>query len=171
MKSKLFLLWTLAMLLSISAISQSLSPMVISSSGGFYAAGNTTLSVTVAEMTMVTTFIKPTNMLTQGFQQPEPLTTSLPEKDILPSSVLIYPNPTSGLFNLSYTARDAAEYTVTIYNMVGQIVYSNSFDALTGSNTIELDIRNYTQGLYLLDLSTVSLGKKYQSIHKVNLVY
>ena len=67
--------------------------MVISSSGGFYSAGGNSLSVTVAEMTMVQSFIQPTNMLTQGFQQPEHLTIGIAENEDLQGEVLIYPNP------------------------------------------------------------------------------
>jgi len=49
---------------------QSLSPTVISSTGGFSSNANGSLSYTVGEMTMVQTFSAGGNILTQGFQQP-----------------------------------------------------------------------------------------------------
>jgi len=94
MKIKILLLWTFVMLLSISINAQSLSPRVISSAGGFFAGGSATLSVTVAEMTMVQTFVQPANILTQGFQQPEQFTTAIEENDNIAGEVSIFPNPT-----------------------------------------------------------------------------
>ena len=106
MKKTIHLFWAFMMLLNVSMKAQTLSPTVISSSGGFYSAGNTTLSFTVAEMTMVQTFMQPNNMLTQGFQQPELIsdTTGVIESIKPSEEVLIYPNPTNGQFNVSYYA-------------------------------------------------------------------
>lgn len=161
------------MLLSISMNAQPiLSPTVISSSGGFYTDGNTLLSFTVAEMTMVQTFIQPTNMLTQGFQQPETDPVSIAENEVAQGAVVIYPNPNNGQFNISYYADNDNKYVVRIYNMVGQVVFTKSIVAEIGANTIIIDIGQYRQGVYMLELMSISLnGKKNSSIHKINLVY
>jgi hypothetical protein len=95
MKMKILLLWTFMMLLCISMKAQTLSPISIFSSGGYYSAGDNSLSVTVAEMTMVQSFIQPTIMLTQGFQQPEQLTTGLAENEVMQGEVVVFPNPSN----------------------------------------------------------------------------
>jgi hypothetical protein len=172
MKVKILLLWTFVMLLSISMHAQTLSPVVISSSGGFYSAGGNSLSVTVAEMTMVQSFIQPTNMLTQGFQQPEQLTTGVAETEAQQGEVVVYPNPSNGRFNINYNALNDGSYQVNIYNMVGQVVYAQSYDATFGSNTIQLEMGQFGQGIYMLELRSTDLkGKQKSSIHKINLVY
>lgn len=172
MKIKILLLWTFVMLLSISMQAQTLSPVVISSSGGFYSAGGNSLSVTVAEMTMVQSFLQPTNMLTQGFQQPEQLTTGVAETEAMQGEVVVYPNPSNGRFNISYNALNEGNYQVKIYNMVGQVVYNQSYGAAFGPNTIQLNIDQFGQGIYMLELkSTDTNGKQKSSIHKINLVY
>jgi hypothetical protein len=172
MKMKILLLWTFVMLLCISTYAQSLSPTVISSAGGFYSAGGNSLSFTVAEMTMVQTFTQSTNILTQGFQQPEQLTTSIAETDVAQGEVMVYPNPSSGQFNISFNALNEGNYQVRIYNMVGQIVFDRTYGAAFGPTTIKLDVDGYGQGIYMLEFkSTDHNGKQKTSIHKINLVY
>ena len=107
----------------IIASSQTLSPSVISSSGGFYSNSSGMLSFTVAEMTMVETFSQPGNILTQGFQQPEDYSVGINEPTVETGGALIFPNPTNGHFLLSYYNYDNSQTTINLYNMVGQIVY------------------------------------------------
>ena len=172
MKIKILLLWTFVMLLSISINAQSLSPRVISSAGGFFAGGSATLSVTVAEMTMVQTFVQPANILTQGFQQPEQFTTAIEENDNIAGEVSIFPNPTNSNINISFNAAFGGLCEIKLYNMVSQVVYTESFDAISGGNTIRLDLSSFRQGVYMLQMKyTDANGKKNISVHKINLVY
>ncbi len=169
---KFLLLWTFVTLLCITTHAQTLSPVVISSSGGFYSAGGNTLSVTVAEMTMVKTFTQPSNILTQGFQQPEQLTTSVQENQAVQGEVVVYPNPSNGQFNISYNALNDGDYMVKIYNMVGQVVFDQTYGGTFGSNIISLNIGQFGQGIYMLELRSSDFkGKQKSSIHKINLVY
>jgi hypothetical protein len=172
MKFKILLSGAFMMLLCISMMAQTLTPQVISSSGGFYSGASATLSVTVAEMTMVETFSQPNNILTQGFQQPEQLTTAIQENELAMGDVSIYPNPTNGQFIIGYNATNSASCLVQIFDMTGQVVFSQSFDAAVGQNNIHIDISRYRQGIYLLGMSETNPGSiKNTSFHKINLVY
>jgi len=172
MKIKILLSGAFMMLLSISMIAQTLSPQVISSSGGFYTGASATLSVTVAEMTMVQTFSSPNNYLTQGFQQPELLTSAIQENEMVIGDVSIYPNPTNGQFVIDYKATNGGDYLVRIFDMTGQIVFSQSYGAAVGQNSIHIDMSSYRQGIYLLEMSDININSKNStSIHKINLVY
>ncbi|MGD0712171.1 MAG: T9SS type A sorting domain-containing protein [Bacteroidales bacterium] len=171
MKNKLVLIVVIG-ICWFSASSQTLSPTVISSSGGFYNNSSGMLSFTVAEMTMVQTFIQSANILTQGFQQPEDYTVGIVETPVVSGNLLIYPNPTNGSFVLSFTGNDNTETSIRIFNLAGQLVMEKQVTQSTGLNTIKFDISAYSQGMYILQLATTnSKGEKSSSYHKINLVY
>jgi hypothetical protein len=172
MKIRLLFLWAFTMLIFISLNAQTLSPMTISSSGGFFSAGSNSLSFTVAEMTMVQSFIQPTNMLTQGFQQPEQLTTDIEENEAMLGEVSIYPNPSNGQVNISYNAKTDGDYQIKIFDMLGQVVFAETHGTGIGLNTITLNLDQLGQGIYLLELSSGNIKEKQKSsIHKINLIY
>ncbi|MGD0711426.1 MAG: T9SS type A sorting domain-containing protein [Bacteroidales bacterium] len=171
MKRKLILIAVLG-LLGFSVQSQTLSPTVISSSGAFYSNSSGMLSTTVAEMTMVQTFIQSANILTQGFQQPEDYTVGIVETPVVSGNFLIYPNPTNGSFALSFTGNAHSGTSIRIFNLAGQLVMEKQVTQSAGLNTINFDISAYSQGMYILQLATTnSKGEKSSSYHKINLVY
>jgi hypothetical protein len=130
------------------------------------------LSTTVAEMTMVKTFTSAGSILTQGFQQPEDLTTGIAEIPAVSDGILIYPNPTNGNFILSFTGNDNSESSIRIFNLAGQVVLEKQVTSSTGLNTINFDFSTYSQGMYILELATTNQkGEKSSSYHKINLVY
>jgi hypothetical protein len=171
MKNKLILIIVFG-LCSFLVQSQTLSPTVISSSGGFYSNGSGMLSFTVAEMTMVETFTQPGNILTQGFQQPEDYVTGIVETPDVSGNTLIYPNPTNGSFVLSYMNNDNSETTIRLYNLAGQIVMEKQVLQSAGLNTVNFDISSFSQGMYIMELTTNnSKGEQKSDYHKINLVY
>ncbi|MFH0865453.1 MAG: T9SS type A sorting domain-containing protein [Bacteroidota bacterium] len=172
MKNKLSVLLFALILISGILQSQTLSPTVISSSGGFYSTGSAMLSFTVAEMTMVQTFTAGGNFLTQGFQQPEDYVVGIPENPTVTGDILIYPNPTSGIFTLSYISNSSGENIIIMYNLVGQVVLTKAVLQSAGTNTVTFDISSFSQGIYMLELTTEnSKGEKQINYNKINLVY
>ncbi len=169
LKIALFIAFVLA---SVAGSAQTLSPTVISSSGGYFTSASASLSFTVAEMTMVQTFSTANNFLTQGFQQPEDYNVGIIETAQDDSGVLIFPNPTTGSITLNYYNNGNSESTIKLYNMVGQVVLSQKVSQLQGLNTMNLDISHYSQGMYMLELATLNLkGETVISYHKINLEY
>jgi hypothetical protein len=151
---------------------QTLSPTVVSSSGGYFTSANASLSFTVAEMTMVQTFTTAGNILTQGFQQPEDMSVSIQETPTVSGEIMIYPNPTNGNFTLSYVSNENSETTINLYNLVGQVVLSKSVSQVKGLNTVNFDISSFSPGIYMLELSlTNARGEKKATYQKINLVY
>jgi len=152
--------------------SQTLSPTVISSSGAFYSTASGMLSQTVAEMTMVQTYSSSGNILTQGFQQPEDWPVGITETPAVAGGILLYPNPTSGMFTLNYTSSSSGANEIKLYNLVGQIVMTQSVMQSTGVNTVNFDISSLSQGIYMLELTLVNdKGESQVNYQKVNLEY
>jgi hypothetical protein len=159
-------------ILPIIVSSQTLSPTVVSSSGGFTSNSSGMLSYTVAEMTMVQTFSSASNYLTQGFQQPEDLTTGINEPVVETGGLIIFPNPSNGRFTLNYYNFDNSQTQINLYDVLGQIVLSRDVSQTVGLNSQKFDISTYGQGMYFLELTTTnSKGEKTTTIHKISLEY
>jgi hypothetical protein len=152
MKNNLFILLAVIGCLGYSAHAQTLSPTVVSSSGGYFTSASASLSFTVAEMTMVQTFTTAGNILTQGFQQPEDLNVGILESTPVDGSIVIYPNPTNGLFSLQYSAGESAEREISIYNGIGQIVLRKTIQQVAGVNKVDFDLSIFCQGMYMVEL-------------------
>lgn len=172
MKKYLACLSTLLVFCVFSVSAQTLSPFVLSASGGSSLTASGTLSFTVAEMTMVQTFTGATNILTQGFQQPEFIVSTLPDIDIPVGEMLIYPNPTQGHFSLTFNSNEVVKQSVKIYNLIGQVIYAESYEAVQGLNQLNFDISKCSQGIYMIELNeNGAVGNKKKNIRKINLIY
>jgi hypothetical protein len=144
----------------------------ISSGGGFFSSTSISLSYTIAEMTMVQTFIQPSNMLTQGFQQPEQFTTDIEEVRTMNNDFMVYPNPSNGEFNVSLNSLFTGSFQVQIYDLTGQVIFNQNYSSSPGTNIIAIDLSRFDPGIYFLEFrSTNSDRKQERNIHKINLIY
>jgi len=106
-----------------TSFSQSLSPEVIASAGGYASAGGVSLSYTVGEMAMVETFASSNTILTQGFHQPEQNITRILEAERTDfGSFAVYPNPATTEVFFGYEFPQEGRVEVTLYNNLGQVV-------------------------------------------------
>lgn len=58
--------------------------------------------------------------------------------------VFIYPNPSNGNFTVNVNGNDAVNSQITIYNSIGQIVYSEQIN----SARTQIDLSKHTSGIY-----------------------
>ena len=73
----------------------------------------------------------------------------------------IYPNPNTGEFVLSSEIADQGDVTVTITNLLGEIIYSRKFHGLSYL-VQKFDLGNQPNGIYLVEMrseSAISTGK------------
>jgi hypothetical protein len=63
------------------------------------------------------------------------------------------PNPFSDNTSIIYNSPESAKTTFTVFNVLGKEVYSNSYAALAGQNTIDFKSNNLTSGVYIYTLS------------------
>ena len=67
----------------------------------------------------------------------------------------VSPNPNNGLFNVNVTSKVAATYTMSVRNMLGQVVYNDNL-SVSGSKTQALDLTNVEKGIYFVTLENGS---------------
>ncbi len=161
------------LLLVVGAIkAQSVSPWVISSSGGYFQNANFSVSSTFAEMTLVETFGNANNFLTQGFQQPFALSTDVPA---IPTPEVnkfkVYPNPNNGLFAVNYQLNETGQLGFKVYDLLGQQVYSRSISQSMGIHETSFSLSNLNSGIYFLETTFVPVsGKQIVTNQKINIL-
>jgi len=64
-------------------------------------------------------------------------------------AVNIYPNPTNSLLNISIEG-NINDLTIDLYNLNGQIVFSDKVSEIYGHHTTVLDTKQFKQGIYFL---------------------
>lgn len=77
-------------------------------------------------------------------------------------SVSVYPNPSTGLFNLEFANFDGGFYNVSVKNVIGQVVYNASVN-VNGNAVNQLDLNDLNKGIYFINVS----GENYEFTEKV----
>jgi len=71
----------------------------------------------------------------------------------------VYPNPANDLVNVYFSLNSAAQGSLNIYNINGQLVQSVNGQFNAGMNLQQLDIRSLSAGIYMLQLTAGSKTK------------
>lgn len=140
------LLLLLAVSASVVSTAQSLSPQVVSSAGDFFSNASGSVSWTLGEP-MGETYSQTSNILTQGFQQPDDFGTDVIGDD--PVNAEIYPNPTADVVNLQFGTDVNGQYLIEIYNTLGQQLRSVTYTASPSSQTA-VSLADYSDGIYFI---------------------
>ena len=142
-----------------------LTKTVVASSGGNFANGGLTLSSTVAELTMVTTFNAGTVDLFQGFQNSALSLVGVNPIASNELTVAIYPNPASAFFNLEMADRSAGGLSITLTDLLGQPVRAVTVSALQSKTLI--DVSTLASGMYALSITNSSNNKIFNQMVSV----
>ncbi|MBK7963893.1 MAG: T9SS type A sorting domain-containing protein [Bacteroidetes bacterium] len=67
-----------------------------------------------------------------------------------------YPNPTSDLINISFTAPKDENYRMVLVDLMGRIVKEESFAAQEGINQLKWDMSPYLSGMYIMTIQSSS---------------
>jgi hypothetical protein len=82
------------------------------------------------------------------------------EKEAVIANFIVYPNPTNGTIYFSASNMNIDDYTVTIYDVTGKVIYQKVYgNGSTEINTINLDLSN---GVYLMQLKDNSTNDNYK---------
>ncbi|PBQ31846.1 hypothetical protein CNR22_08715 [Sphingobacteriaceae bacterium] len=86
--------------------------------------------------------------------QLESPTVGIPKITTSRSSMVLYPNPSTGVTNLIVSSGRSSDATVTVINALGQVVYNKTTNLTAGSTTLQVDLKNLADGIYTVSLTT-----------------
>lgn len=72
--------------------------------------------------------------------------------------ITVYPNPTKNKVVVSFLMPENEKVKISIYNMMGQIVFSKEIQSKIGSNEELLDLTNYGDAIYSIVLESKNLS-------------
>jgi hypothetical protein len=75
--------------------------------------------------------------------------------------ISLYPNPTEGISNLVFESKQNESLQLSVYNTLGQSVKTETVEAQTGKNSIQLDLSTLNSGSYFLRISN---GKEQKNL-------
>ncbi|MBS1778171.1 MAG: T9SS type A sorting domain-containing protein [Bacteroidetes bacterium] len=70
------------------------------------------------------------------------------------ASIAVYPNPSTGVFNINATRLSKENVTISCYNMVGSLVKFFTANAPNGNLNTSIDLAGLPKGVYQLKLQT-----------------
>lgn len=133
---------------------QSISNQVVASGGQYSSANGNSLEYTVGEAA-VTTLSGNTYLLTQGFHQPYPGISGIPEDPYANLQVTLYPNPSADQVNILFEGKNIPALTGMLFDAQGKALGGELvFTGGTENASLLLDIRGLSSGSYYLAILT-----------------
>lgn len=84
------------------------------------------------------------------------LTTGISNIDVTKNSLNIYPNPTTGLTNVTFNLETSEEVNILVRDITGKLVLQENYGKMAaGNQKISLDASNLTSGIYF---ATIMVG-------------
>jgi len=71
-------------------------------------------------------------------------------------SILMYPNPTTGLIHISGTAEQGEEVQMRVMNYVGQELFNTTITTTNGTFEKDFDLSGFSSGTYLVEIRTAT---------------
>jgi hypothetical protein len=139
-------------LISLSGFSQSISKQVIGTAGKTQTTSNLKVSWTAGEP-VVGLMTAGGNQLGNGYYPAMDLQALNVEDKTLDVKIKVYPNPTSQLLYVSHPELNS--FSIQITDLNGKAIYSGVI-----SKETPLDVSNYTQGMYLVTITSKEANKK-----------
>ena len=66
------------------------------------------------------------------------------------SEMSLYPNPASGELTIHFINDNELPFTISVMNMLGELVYTKTESGLTGNSTATVDVSKMPDGIYLI---------------------
>lgn len=70
------------------------------------------------------------------------------------SGMKMYPNPATESVNIAFSSEDADNATITVRNLMGQTVYTQSCAVNEGNNQVSVSVKGFANGIYMVTVQT-----------------
>ncbi len=67
---------------------------------------------------------------------------------------IAYPNPTSGKTMISFNSNKDDNYVFKVMDLIGKVIYTEKLNVIAGFNSIEINLNEYNEGLYIVSVQT-----------------
>ncbi len=94
---------------------------------------------------------------TSGFllKMSDPILTGLtPKKPSPVSNLNISPNPSSCIFNITYTSEDQSSIKLSVFDPLGKLVYTKEIKDFNGELKEQVNLTGFSKGVYILQLNS-----------------
>ena len=75
-------------------------------------------------------------------------------KDVNIENLFIYPNPSNGLFNISFESLNSQDFEISLSNIIGKEIFLDRFNNFSGKYIQKIDLTNNAKGIYFLEIET-----------------
>ena len=130
-----------------------LAPTVIASAGGYAENGNISLSWTLGEIA-VSTLYSDNLVLTQGFQQPFSIGTSINLNTSIDWNINAYPNPVEHELNIKFTLQKNDDFWIEIQDVTGRVIELVQHKEVQSGDIVKFDMNDYKVGVYFFKIFT-----------------
>ena len=69
-------------------------------------------------------------------------------------NLMIYPNPSRDVFNISFTSEEIQDLRVRVLNVVGEEIVVENLQQFVGEYVKQVDLNTYSKGIYFLEIET-----------------
>ena len=144
---------TMFFLLQITAFSQSIQREVFSSAGNFNSTASFSLQSNIGEL-MVETYTNSSNILSEGFDQNDPLPLGVNAIDFKIIDGRAFPNPVVSALNIELNIVESSDVLIEVLDVLGkkQSVPLQVF-SLNGKSYYELNLENINAGVYFVKIT------------------
>ena len=73
-------------------------------------------------------------------------------KDLTIDDLVIYPNPSRDIFNISFISESIQNIEIRVVNMIGENVFLQKLDQFVGKHTTQVDLSKYSKAAYFLEI-------------------
>ncbi len=118
-----------------------------------YAGGDTPEAVTSTTGEMLVIFKTNNHEAGQGFEAEYSMDIAVGRLDLF-KDLVVYPNPTSGMVNISFELENESKALLQLIDITGKIIYQNKIEGYSSAFYSDLDVSEFDKGIYILNITT-----------------
>ena len=121
-------------------------------SGGGKIIGTNSYDYSIGQMTVVSSFISPSLVITQGVLQPSSSIATRVVTNTLQKDMKVYPNPSSAIVNIESNFKKSGLLKAALLDVNGRTVIYDEWNMANGADKNIMDIQRLSEGSYFLRL-------------------